>query len=119
MAAVTLFTEFRQKIELRLDKVDVAFLVFEQLLENLHRHVVLRVVADVATPRTGVARLMFGGAIGFQNLLDVLPDPERRQRLHVREAFEEDDAAHELVRMMHFPDALPASYPLSTELAAP
>ncbi len=46
--AVSLFADRGEQIELGLEKVDVALLVFEQILEQVHGHVVTQFLADLA-----------------------------------------------------------------------
>ncbi len=87
-----------------LDEVDVAFLVGEQLLEQVHAHIVLFLPARGAGFHVERACAVLGLEIAFEDLLDVLADHERIELLHVGEAFEEDDAGHELVGVMHLLD---------------
>ena len=82
----------------------MAFLVLQQILEKLHGDVVARIVADLARFRIAGARVIFAGEIALQHLADILADPERRDGLQVRMAFEEDDAMNELVGVMHLLD---------------
>ena len=42
--------------------------------------------------------------IAVQHLFDVLPDVQRVEHLHIREAVEKDDALDELVGVLHFLD---------------
>ena len=72
-------------------------LVVCELLEQVLRHAV--VDRDAIGRRLEIerARLHLGFEIGAQHLLDRFADAQRIEALHVREAFEEQDARHELV----------------------
>ena len=50
------------------------------------------------------ARVDLGLEIAVEDLLDVLPDVQRIEHLHVGEAVEEDDAVDELVGVLHLLD---------------
>ena len=102
--AVILGADIVQEIELRLEMVDVAFLIAEQLLEQIHRHIVLFLTAAGARLHVQSAGAIFRLEIAFEDLLDVLADHQGIEMLHVGKAFEEDDARHQLVGVMHLLD---------------
>ena len=56
------------------------------------------------TDRSVNGRPTVDGKVDIEDLLDVLPDVQRVEHLHVGEAVEEDDALDELVGMLHFLD---------------
>src|SRR5690606_23358675 len=56
--AVILDTDLVDQVDLRLKEVDVAFLVFQEVLEELHGNVVLVGVADVARARVKRLRVI-------------------------------------------------------------
>jgi hypothetical protein len=74
-------------------------------------HVVANLFADIARLAIIGDGVVFAGEIGFQHLADVLPDAERRDRLQVGMAFQENDACDELVRVMHLLDRFLALLP--------
>ena len=76
----------------------------QQLLEQLHRHQVLVLAADLAGARVEVAGVELALEVALQHLLDVLADHQGRDHLQIGKTFEEDDARHQLVGMMHLLD---------------
>src|SRR5262249_47583550 len=56
------------------------------------------------------ARRHLRGKIAVEHLSDVLPDAKRIDYLHVGKTVEEDDALHDLVRMLHLLDRLLAPF---------
>jgi len=91
----TLKADAPDQIELRFEKVDVAFLIGHQLLEQLARRVVLDV--DAIGSRLLIERLRanLGREIRFNDLPDVFADPQRIEHLEIGMALEEDDAIDE------------------------
>jgi 1-deoxyxylulose-5-phosphate synthase len=97
-----------EQLELGLEEVDVAFLVAEQFLEQMHAHIVAQGLAEFARGFVGLAGVVFTGEVGLEHFLDGLADAERCNPLQVRMAFEEDDALDELVGVMHLFDGFGA-----------
>ena len=52
------------------------------------------------------ARADLGGEVAFENLLEVLADPQPVARLHVRMALEKQNAGDQQVGVLHFLDQL-------------
>ena len=102
--AVILDADVFQQVELGLEIVDVAFLVGEQLLEEVHGHIVLLFAAAGARLHVKGAGAVLGLEVAFQHFLDVLADHQGVDVLKVREALEEDDADDELVGVLHLLD---------------
>src|SRR5690606_25633333 len=87
--AVFLLADRLQQLELGLEEVDMAFLVDQQFLEQLHRHVVTELVADLARLLVGGAGVIFSGEVRFENFPDVLADAQRADLLQIGMALEE------------------------------
>ena len=87
----------RDQVELRLQEIDMAFLVLHQGLEQ----VLGREIADLAAVFRRFlierASLDLGLEIAFDHFLDGLADAQLVERLQVREALEEEDAVDEAV----------------------
>ncbi|MNL41883.1 hypothetical protein D3C87_1643120 [compost metagenome] len=96
----------------------MAFLIGQQLFEQLHGDVVSGLMTDVAGFLVRRAGVVFAGKIGLQHFLDVLADAQRTDGLQVRMTFKEDDARDELVGVVHFFDRLGA-FLLGKERVAP
>src|SRR5215471_15444031 len=62
--------------------------------------------ADAASARVEVARVPFTLEITLQHLLEVLADHQWRDVLQVWQAFQKDDARHQLVGVLHLLDGL-------------
>src|SRR5262245_19775396 len=107
---VELDAEPRHEIELRLEEVDKLLLVPTQLFKQVARHVVLYRMAVGRRLLVERAGAVFGLQIALQHFLDVLPDMQRIENLHVGEALEEDDAHRELVGVLHLLDGLLAPF---------
>src|SRR6266516_667854 len=108
--SVELETELGDEIELRLEIIDVLFLVVHELLEQVAGDVILDRMAMrggflVERPRRHLRR-----KIAVEHLSDVLPDAKRIDHLHVGKAVEEDDALNDLVRMLHLLDRFLAPF---------
>src|SRR6476660_3192350 len=102
--AVILDADVLEQVELGLEVIDVAFLVGEQFLEEVHGHIVLLFAATGAGLHVEGARAIFGLQVAFQHLLDVLADHQGVDVLQIGKAFEEDDADHKLVGVLHLLD---------------
>ncbi len=101
---VELQPELGDEIELGLEEIDVVLLVGHQLLEQIARHEVLHGGAIGRRLLVEGARADLGREIAVEDFLDVLPDVQRVEHLHVGKTVEEDDAMHELVGVLHFLD---------------
>ncbi len=102
--AVILEADILEQIELRLEKVDVALLVGQQLLEQVHAHIVLFFAAAGARLHVEGAGAVLGLQVAFEHLLDVLADHQGVDVLQIGKALEEDDAHDELVGVLHLLD---------------
>src|SRR5262245_38158724 len=101
MLDIELESELGHKIELRLEKVDVLFLVVHELFEKVARDVVAHRVAVRRRLLIELPRRYFGGEIAIEHLAHVLSDVQRIEDLHIGKSVEENDARNDLVRMLH------------------
>src|SRR5262249_54999071 len=102
--------QLSDEIELRLEIIDVLFLVVHELFEQVAGDVILDRMAMrggllVERPRRHLRR-----KVAVEHLLDVLPNAKRIDHLHVGKTIEKDDALHDLVRMLHLLDRLLAPF---------
>ncbi len=95
--AIVLGADRLEKVDLRLQKVDMAFLVLDQLLEQHLAGIVADGVAMVARLDVQRARVMFCGQIAVQRLAQVLSDSQRVQPLQVGMTLQKDDPLDQLV----------------------
>src|SRR5689334_9300970 len=92
------------QVELGLEEIDVMLLRLHQAFEEIARDVILDAVAVSCRFLIKIARADFGGEIAFDDLLDVLPDPQGIEYLHIGKAVEKNDAIGEAVGVLHFLD---------------
>ena len=88
----------------------MAFLVGDQLFEEVLRDIVANTVTVVARLFVEGACVMLSGEVTFKGFLGILPDPQGIQLLQVRMTLEEDDAVDQLVRVVHFLNAFCAGF---------
>src|SRR5262245_21227688 len=104
MLGVELETEPAHEIKLRLEEVDMVFLILHERFEQDTQHVVFYCV----TMRGGLlvkgASAKFGRQIAVEDLLDSLPNVQRIDHLHVGKTLEKNDPLHDLVGVLHFLD---------------
>src|SRR5215471_18801155 len=93
---IELDPELGDEIELGLEEIDVLFLGMHQILEQVSRHVILDRMAMGGSLLIEVARGMLGLQIAIEHFLDVLPNAQRIEHLHVGKALEKDDARNQL-----------------------
>src|SRR5687768_7651988 len=91
-------------LELLLERVDVVFLIVEDLGEQVAADVVLDLLAmGDGTAQLG-QRLELELMVGLEDFLDVLADPEAAELLEIGQAVQEQDALGELVGVLHLVD---------------
>src|SRR5437870_9330745 len=90
--SVELETELGDEIELRLEIIDVLFLVVHELLEQVAGDVILDRVTMGGGFLVKRARRHFRGEIAVEHLPDVLADVQGIDDLHVGKAVEENDS---------------------------
>ena len=78
----------------------------EQLLEDVHGHIVFFFAAGRAGFHVKGSCAVLSLQISLEYLLDVLPDHQRVDPLQIRHALEENDARDDLVRVVHLLDGL-------------
>src|SRR4051812_18184309 len=114
LAHVALRIELQAKlidqIELGLEEIDVAFLVCHQCLEQVARGIILDACAVGRGFLIERARAELGLEIDFEDFLDVLPDVQGIEHLHVGKALKKDDAVDEFVGVHHFLDRFLAPF---------
>src|SRR5574337_2163271 len=94
---VELHSELLNQRELRFEKIDVLFLVGGELLEQILRDAVIDRVAMSGRLEIERAGGNLGREIALDDFLDVAPDVQRVERLHVRLTVEEKDAGDQLI----------------------
>ena len=77
-----------------------------QLLEDVLRDAIVRRFAVPGGFEIERPRVDFGSEVAFEDTLDVLSDPQPVTWLHVRAAFEKQNASDEQVGVLHFFDRL-------------
>jgi hypothetical protein len=92
------------QIKLRLEEIDVVFLVPHQVLEQVAGDIILH--GMTMRRRLLVQRTCahLGGEVAIDDLLDVLTDPQGIEHLHVGKAIEKEDAIGEAVGVLHLLD---------------
>ena len=98
---IELDADLADQFLLRLEEIDMLFLVLEQTVEQFFADEILDVEAILRGLGIKSARSDFGGKIAGDDFLNVLADPQRIENLHVGKAFEEQNAKCQLIRMFH------------------
>src|SRR3982074_1590688 len=94
------------QIKLGFEEIDVMLLVLHQAFEQIARDVVLDAVAIGRGFLVKRAGGNFGSKIALDDFLDVLPDPQGVEHLHVGKPAEEQEAIGEAVGVVHLLDGL-------------
>src|SRR6266550_5230876 len=97
MLRIELDPELGDEIDLSLEEVDMLFLGLHQALEQVARYVVLHRMAVGRSLLIEIACGMLRRQVAIEHFLDVLPDAQRVDDLHIGKALEKDDARYELV----------------------
>src|SRR3984893_14680416 len=92
------------QVKLGFEEVDVVLLVLHQAFEQIARDVVLDAVAVGRRFLIKATGADLGGEVALDDFLDVLPDPQGIQHLHVGKPVEEQDAIGEPIGVMHLLD---------------
>jgi hypothetical protein len=104
LLGVELEADALDQVELGLEEVDVMFLILHQLFEQVAADIVLDAMAVGRRFLVERARGDLGCKIAFDDLSDVLADPQGIEHLHVGKAVEKKDAIGELVGVLHLFD---------------
>src|SRR5580704_12263359 len=108
--AVELDAELLDELQLRFQKIDVLFLVDEQVVIELLGDEV--VGGNAIFSRLGVERTRggLGVEVTAKNFLHRLSDPQRVEDLEVRESFQKKNTSGQAIGMVHFLDRLYAPF---------
>src|SRR4051794_21447180 len=110
MLRVKRHAELLDELLLRLQEIDIAFLVGRKPFVQKLRHPIIDRIAIRRRLQIKPTRFNFGGKIAAQNLFDVLAHPEGIEHLHVRETVQEEDAIDKAIGVLHFLDRFLAPF---------
>lgn len=89
-------------------KVDMAFLVRDQILEKDLADIITHRVAMLARPDTEGAGIVFAGQIRLVRFAQILSDPQRVRFLQIGMSFQKDDSLDQAVGVVHLFDGFRA-----------
>jgi hypothetical protein len=94
------------QVELTFERVDMLFLIFEDIAEQVPTHIVANALGMRDRALELGNCLAFELEIRIQYLLDRLADPEPPEHLEIGKAFEEQDPVGQAIGMLHLVDRL-------------